>query len=85
MEKFKYANAVTNDVDNYVNSKGVTDKYIPFFIFKRLFKKLYNHIFTMLKSDVELSFDYSKIAVCSVPDYVISLSDTNYEIYEVDV
>lgn len=72
------------DIDNYVNSKGVTDKYIPFFIFKRLFKKLYNHIFTMLKSDVELSFDYSKIAVCSVPDYVISLSDTNYEIYEVD-
>lgn len=38
----------------------------------------------MLKGDVELSFDYSKIAVYSVPDYVISLSDTNYEIYEVD-
>lgn len=38
------------DIDNYVNSKGVTDKYIPFFIFKHLFIKLYNHIFTMLKA-----------------------------------
>jgi hypothetical protein len=47
--------------------------------------KLYNLIFTVLKGDVELSFDYSKFAVYSVPVYVISLSDNNYEIYELDV
>lgn len=31
-----------------------------------------------------VSFDYSKISVYSVPDYVISISENNYEIYEVD-
>lgn len=52
-------------------------------IFKRLFKKLYSHFYNV-EGDVELSFDYSKIAVYSVLNYVISLSDNNYEIYEID-
>lgn len=56
----------------------------PFYIFKRLFKKLHDHIFTILKSDVDLSFNYSKMMVFNVPDYVILQKENYYEIYEIE-
>jgi hypothetical protein len=72
------------DIDNYINSKGITDKYLIFLIFKYLFKKLYSYISILLNDDLDLSFNYSKIAEMSVPDYVITLRDNRFEIYEFD-
>ncbi len=47
------------------------------------FSILYNYISTLLKDDLDLSFNYSKIAEMSVPDYVITLRDNRFEIYEI--
>lgn len=72
------------DIEKYINSKGIIDRYLPFLIFKRLFRKLYDHIFTVLQGDIDLSFNYSKMTEFSVPDYIISKKENYYEIFEIE-
>ncbi|MFA9466178.1 MAG: hypothetical protein ACERKN_18080 [Velocimicrobium sp.] len=72
------------DIESYINSKGILDRYLPFLIFKRLFRKLYDHIFTVLQGDIDLSFNYSNIMEFNVPDYIIAQKDNRYEIFEIE-
>lgn len=70
------------DIDSYINSKGVINKYIPFLIFGRLFGKLYEHIFSQLQANLNLSFYYHNTFDFVIPDYVVAQRNHYYEIYE---
>lgn len=72
------------DIESYINSKGIIDRYLPFLIFRHLFRKLYDHIFTVLQGDIDLSFNYSNIMEFNVPDYIIVQKDNCYEIFEIE-
>lgn len=63
------------DIETYVNSKGVIDRYIPFLVFRRLFGKLHENILKKLQADIEITFNE--------PDFVITLKDDYFEIYEI--
>lgn len=61
----------------------MTDEYIPFFIFQRLFNKLHEHIYSKMQADISLSFNYNKPIDFDVPDYIVSMKNTRHEIYEI--
>lgn len=68
------------DIESYINYKGIVDNYIPFLIFDRLFKKLYEHIITKLQVNIELSFNYYSESIdFNVPDYVVIRNNNSYE------
>lgn len=73
------------DIETYINSKGLIDRYIPFLIFRRLFGKLHEYILKKLQADIEIAFSYNNIdLVLNIPDYVIVQKDDYFNIYEIE-
>lgn len=57
-------------------------KYINYLIYLRLFNLLHTHIKQLLTQSKDLNFEYQDINSFNIPDYVITLKNSFYEIYE---
>lgn len=72
-----------DDMEKFTTKDSKIHKYINYLIYAQLFRLLYQRIKELLIHSKEQEFDYQNKIYFNIPDYVITLKNSQYEIYAI--
>lgn len=74
-----------DEMEQFITKESSVHQYINYFIYERLFNLLHQQIRHLLTHSNKTNFDYQDRIPLNIPDYVITLQESLFEIYELNI